>query len=442
MVHHPGSGIEALDSQPRCEEAESVLGELAAHRLGVRLHQRGARLITAGVTARVALGSLAIVAPGELAAGRHDPDDGLSVVYAALRAGIPVTVTIIDPAGRASHHSLAGFRRKFGEFLAAAAIDRRLLGLCLSADELPSAEFRSGLRRRLGDGPRFVMLHGATPACQPADTPVWRLLRREEAGKARFWPVFPAGVRSPCPLLPGESSSGILPGVGLSVPLGTAWLPIELNLCAFANRRGDVNANRLDSALDACIQHGDSLFDRLCWFDARQRADAARNRRIVVCISGVGELLRRQGGNPADFCSLQRMDNLLNNIRQQLKRCSQRLAEARGPVPALAEHSPRGRWRDEQHRKAWLQRWQSAVSNVQLRHRNLLAMSPYTMLPECQASPESADLLPLLSHADALFFAGPPSLRHWKASDFSSFYRRVEAQVELHNGASFVAAGV
>ena len=419
------------------DELESALHALATLGLRVRLHQCGARLMTAGVTARVALGSLA-------ASGlrtRVVPDHGLSVVYAALRAGIPVTVTIIDPAGAASDDSLLAFRHKFGEFLEAAAIDRRLLGLCLSAGELPSRELQSGIRRTLGDGPRFVMLHGTGDRKDGGDE-IWPLLRREEHGAPRFWPVFPAGVRSQCPLLCGESSSGILPGTGLAVPLGSAWLPIELDLCDFADQRGTINGNRLDRALDASIVHGDLLLDRLRWFDRQQRDDAARNRRLAICLGGIGRLLRRQGDSPGAFHSLKRLDGLVDAVRARLLHRSQQLAKTCGAVPALNEHSPGDAWRDEQQREAWLSRWQAAVSSVQLRHRNLLAMSPYTLLPERQASPESADLLPLLAHADALFFSGPPSLRHWKMSEFRGFYRRVAAQVERHNAASFVAAGV
>ena len=151
------------DGAAAARDALELESELAEHGLRLRLHQRGAQLLTAGVTARVALGSLAANAASRAAGGQPGkPDRGLSVVYAALRAGLPVTVTIIDPAGQASDASLEEFRRRFCGFLDAAAVDRDLLGLCLSASELPSAEFRSSIRPNLGDGPRYVMLHEKT----------------------------------------------------------------------------------------------------------------------------------------------------------------------------------------------------------------------------------------------------------------------------------------
>jgi hypothetical protein len=430
-------------------DALELARDLAAHGLRPRLHQRGAQFTTAGVTARVALGSLAATpaGPGRAVAARAGrPDSGLSVVYAALRAGIPVTVTIIDPAGQASDAGLAEFRRRFCDFLNAAAVDRDLLGLCLSASELPSAEFRSSIRPNLGDGPRYVMLHeqtGADRRDRSRDAAVWRLLRMEEQGTPRFWPVFPAGVRSQCPLLSSESSSGVLPGSGLAAPLGSAWLPIDLDICQFADAKGVIDVRRLDRALDACIDLGDCLLDHLSWFDDRQRQDAKSNRRLAVCPAGFGDLVVRRGENPADLDCLQRLDALLADIRAGLWQRSKRLAASRGPLPALADHSPRVAWRDDAHRRDWQHRWRNAVFHEQVRHRNLLAMSPYALLPRhLVASPEFADLLPLLGHADVLSFARPPSLAHWNDREFRSFHQRVGAHVERHNAASLVAAGV
>ena len=204
-----------------------------------------------------------------------------------------------------------------------------------------------------------------------------------------------------------------------------------------------IDVSRLDRALDACIDLGDCLLDHLSWFDDRQRQDAISNRRLAVCPAGFGDLVTRRGESPADLGCLQRLDALLADIRAGLWQRSKRLAESRGPLPALSDHSPRVAWRDDAHRRDWQHRWRNAVSHVQVRHRNLLAMSPYSLLPrQACPPPDFADLLPLLAHADVLSFARPPSLSHWKACEFRSFHQRIAAQVERHNAASLVAAGV
>lgn len=420
------------------EEVDDILSRFAALGLGASVRRIGAKYTTTGVTARVALDGL--FAPPE------GLDRGLSVVYAALRAGIPVTVTIVDPGARAASGGLAYFRAKFCDFLDAASVDRDLLGLCLSAAEIPSSTFRANIRPSLGDGPRYLMLQpGSGRECQSAAElgAVWRLLQQAETNGPRFWPVFPAGVRSRCPLLSGECSSVVLPEIGLVAPAASAWLPIDLDICRFADADGNVCHRRLDLALDACVHLGDRLIDRLSWFDDGQRCDARRNRRLAVFLTGLGDLVERRREQPSDLRCLRALDQLVAGIHEGLWHRSRRIAEIRGPLPALAEKQPGADWRDETHRRDWQARWFKALASVQVRHRNLLAMSPYSVLPRTgTATADYADLLPVLAHADAFGFAGPPSLAHWNISDFKSFHQRVQALVERRNAASFVAAGV
>ena len=414
----------------------NVVGELTALGLSVGVRKLGGLWTAAGVTARVSLDAL--VGPGDAL------DRSLSLVYSALRAGIAVTVTVADPSAEAASDRLAKFRQRFCEFLDAAAVDRQLLGLCLSAGELPSPEFRTDFRRRLGDGPRYVLLplgqfcHAAT-----VTNDVWRLLQYSESGGPRFWPVYPAGVRSHCPLLSAESGGSVIPDTGITAPSGSAWLPIGLDISRFADASGSIDESRLDRALDGCIEFGDWLIDRLSWFDVRQQHDAQANRRLAVTVTGLGELVHRRGEDPASFRCLRDLDQVVTAIHEGLWLRSQRLAERLGPLPSLLEKQPSAAWRDETHRQDWLMRWRNTLSKVQVRHRNLLVLSPYAMLPSaCPASPDYADLLPVLAHADAFSFAGPPSLAHWNTSDFKGFHQRIQALAERRNTASFVAAGV
>ena len=428
-----GPGVAAATVDP----VDSVRHELASVGLAASVRRTGRRYTAAGVTARLQLGRLL---------DASDPiDRGLSSVYVALLAGIPVTVTIVDPFGVAASDGLARFRRQFFAFLESATVDRSLLGLCLSAAEVPAPDFRARIRGRLGAGPRYVIVHGdaASPADETGNDAVWDLLRQSLDGPAPLWPAFPAGVRSHCPLLAGESSGSLLPDRGISVPSGTAWLPIELDVCRFTDAAGTIDHQALDRAVDACVDHGDRLIDHVTWFDDRQRRDAHLNRRLAVCVTGIGDLVERRRAAPGDLACLRDVDQLVAHIHEGLWHRSKRLAEARGAAPALGEHQANGIWRDETHRQDWVRRWRRALASVQVRNRNLLVLSPYSVLPRAvKAAPAYADLLPALQHADALSFAGPPPLTHWKLSEFKSFYLRVQALVERRNAASFVAAGV
>ena len=420
---------------------DDVLSTLAALGLDARVRRIGTRYAATGVTARVTMSGL--FGPGE------GLDRGFSLVYAALRAGIPVSVAIVDPGGKAAGDGLAYFRAKFCEFLDTAAVDRGLLGLCLSADEMPPPAFRTDIRPGLGDGPRYVVLPADSSLQRRSDTgpdAVWRLLRQTETNGPRFWPVFPAVVRSRCPLLSAERANAVLPETGIAAPLGSAWLPIHLDVCRFADAGGEIREARLERALDACIDLGDGLLDRLTWFDDRQRRDARMNRRLAVLLTGLGDLVERRGENPADLRCLQTLDRLVAGIHEGLWRRSRRLADRNGALPALAAGRSDELRRGEGHRRDhqdWRSRRRQAVTDVQVRHRNLLAMSPYSLLPRRgAASPDFGDLLPLLAHADAIAFADPPSLAHWNSCNFKSFYERMQTLVERRNAASFVAAGV
>ena len=418
----------------RDSAVKRLLDAMTRKGLRVDVLRCGARHTAAGVAARLSLESL-------VSDGRKHATD-FALISAALRVGLPVTVSIDDPKRQAASDAVAPFRDSFCTYLERADINRRLLGLSLAAGELPEPGFRSSLRPRLGEGPRYVMLPTERESSKD-DRPPWRLLQECESQGPRFWPALPSGVRSRCPLLPSESSEVLLPNLGIAAPSATAWLPIQLDLSRLSNGRGDLPAQPLTEALDACVALGDRLFDHLTWFDPRQRRDAVRNRRLAVCVSGFGDLLLRRGADPGDWQTLRQLDRLIASLQEGLWQRSKLLAKRRGAVPALLERQPRWAWCDEAHSRAWRRRWEAALSAEQVRHRNLLVLSPYSVLPRrCAAAIEFADLLPALGHADAFYFSGAPVLDHWHARDFRAFHQRVQALVARHNAASFVATGV
>ena len=414
----------------------SLLEALARKGLKADVLRCGAHYTASGVAARVCLKSLVV--------GSTKQASDFALISAALRAGLPVTVTVADPDRQAASAAVAPFRDSFCRYLERAAIDRRLLGLSLTAGELPAPEFRASLRPQLGEGPRYVMLPtGNAPGTDSRPPPLWRLLQECEARGPRFWPALPSGVRSRCPLLPSESSEVLLPNLGLAAPTATAWLPIHLDLGRFCGARGELASGALAEALDACVALGDRLFDHLTWFDPRQRRDAYRNRRLAICVSGFGDWLLRRGADPCDWHTLRQLDRLIGSLQEGLWLRSKRLAKRRGAIPALFDREPQWTWCDEAHSRAWRRRWKAALNAEQVRHRNLLVLSPYSILPrDGAAAIEFADLVPALAHADAFYFSGAPALDHWRGSDFRAFHQRVQALVARHNAASFVAAGV
>jgi hypothetical protein len=94
-------------------------------------------------------------------------------------------------------------------------------------------------------------------------------------------------------------------------------------------------------------------------------------------------------------------------------------------------------------RNDWHRRWRRALANSAVRHRNLLVLSPYSVLPAADHSViDLIDLLPALHHADAFSFANPRSDGCRNADEFATFHRRAFAVMQRRNAASLIAAGV
>jgi hypothetical protein len=90
----------------------------------------------------------------------------------------------------------------------------------------------------------------------------------------------------------------------------------------------------------------------------------------------------------------------------------------------------------------WQRRWREAVAKWAVRHRNLLVMSPYSVLPSGDHDVKDfIDLLPALHHADAFAFSDPVSHGCRDADEYAAFHRRAFAVMERRNAASLVAAG-
>jgi hypothetical protein len=320
------------------------------------------------------------------------------------------------------------------------------LGLCVAASDITLPAFQVISSAVLGYGHRYVELDnshmdaGAIDRCANSD---WAALFARGSGPAPLWPVYDAAVRTRCPLLNNESSNALLPGSGIAVPSGTAWLPMEFDIGHFADAAGVLQYDVLEQAIHSCVELGDELFSLLSWPDEQQQADARLNRRLAVMLTGIGDLVLRRKADPANLACLRELDRLVGFIHNALWEKSRSLAAVSGPLPALEKQHPAGRWQDEQHCQDWTARWQKAMSTAQVRHRNLLVMSPYSVLPRhAPVHRDFIDLLPLIAHADALSFANPPAFHNWSTADFTVFHRRAWAVTQRRDAASFVAARV
>ena len=77
-----------------------------------------------------------------------------------------------------------------------------------------------------------------------------------------------------------------------------------------------------------------------------------------------------------------------------------------------------------------------------MRHRNMLIISPYSVLPTTTCSAGYMDLLPVLAYADAWSFADVPEFLDWNLDQYKAFHRRAWAVIQVRKTDTPVAARV
>ncbi len=364
--------------------------------------------------------------------------------------GVPVTLSLKelgpDDGGIEDLETLCSAVRSF--FGADKALLSKI-GLCLHSHQIPLQAYLLISRTLLGSGPRYVILdslqmkHHKNSRVQEETEKNWSFLWRQRDLGNPLLPAYGAGVRTGCPLLGDEAAEAVIPLHGIQVPAGSAWLPIGLHLPHFADDKGHMDWPLLQSALESSIDLGDQLLDVLSWTTASQRSDALLNRRLAIVVSGVGDLVQLHGNDPGCLKCLQWIDGIMRRVRETLWDRSHVIAGQTGLLPALARSDPSGGLCDHSHRQNWQRRWHLALASSAVRHRNLLVMSPYSVLPE--GGDDTAgftDLLPILVHADAYAFASPPPHGGRNIGDFKRFHRRAWAVMQQRNASSLIAAGV
>jgi len=388
--------------------------------------------------------------PQELAQSDMATEHFLRHVAALIHDGVPITLSLRElGSGDSGIQVLEDFCSRLCSALGANKALMSGIGLSLHSHQIPLQAYFLISRTLLGCGPRYVILdslqmqHHDQVRVQEETDRNWSFLWRQRNSETSLIPAYGAGIRTGCPLLGDEAAEAVLPLHGTQVPAGSAWLPIGLHLSRFADDNGQICWPRLQTAVDGCIDLGDQLLDVLSWPTPRQRSDAWLNRRLCILLTGVGELVQKRGMDPADLKSLRWVDETILRVRKALWGRSHVIAGRSGLLPALVRSDPSGGLCDHSHRQDWQRRWRLALVNSAVRHRNLLVMSPYSVLPEeGDDQARFTDLLPVLAHADAYAFAGKPPLNDWNIKDFMRFHSRAWAVMQRRNARSLIAAGV
>lgn len=251
--------------------------------------------------------------------------------------------------------------------------------------------------------------------------------------------VVPTVVTSPCPLLVEENADAILSSTGMRVPQDSAWVPMRLDVSAFQTQRGEIRFGALEAALHDCVDRGDLLHDARAWPSRAMQYDSWLNRRLAVSICGWGELVQNRGADPAALQTLKDLEELAGFIDETMRARSRMLARERGYCPAVdlagASILAGG--------KEMKLRWQRAVDDAALRHRNLTTMSVWDIFPRRRpADTRYFDLLPILRCANCLSFRRSVDINHWTVDEFRRYYERLSAILQCNIDAGRIAKQV
>lgn len=431
---------------PPAVRAPSGLGQLVdslrAHRITPRLLHGGSTPGAGGVGLRLSVQqTLQSPMAGEHLARR---------LAMLLDEGVPLTLSLCDlGAEDEAVRALEDICGVIRQALAKEGLGTGQIGLSMQSHLVPLPAYILVSTAILGAGPRYVLLdslqmrHHDNDVVQAEADSTWSVLWCHRNTRPTVVPAYAASVTTRCPLLGDEAATCILPEGGLQVPAETAWLPLSIDLADFTDGRGRLRWDALGLALERAVDIGDRIYDHLQWPLPQQRNDAWQNRRLAITIAGIGDLVVERGADPADLRCLQWIDRIVDRVHALLWNRSRALAQRTEPLPALMCEAPAVRWDCDIKRSDWDLRWRRAVASSAVRHRNMLVMSPYSVLPRRSAAgADYVDLLPVLHHADAFSFACPQAEMFRTRQEFVHFHRRAWAVMQRRNAAALVAAGV
>ena len=243
-----------------------------------------------------------------------------------------------------------------------------------------------------------------------------------------------AGRKQPLTDLMGsERPDTIMPLSLFEAPADTAWLGMQFDLSAIPAEQIERGTGHLKKLVRVGVRLADNLIDAVTWPSDQLRRDALANRRLAAHVTGIGDLVLRYGLDPASFSTLRLLQRWLTLFKRQLLRESLRLAQERGPYPALnAEQlvcTLAPRYGDVRARRI--------ISRRSPRHRQLLALSPYCVLPRrANAIPARKwlNLLPLVRVADNLTMHGSQVRSLLDRADYEALLRSTWALLRASRG--------
>ncbi len=360
---------------------------------------------------------------------------GADRIQCELRARLaepdPLTIRILGLDGPEPPQAFGRVCECIARAIAASGAEPASITLAVDAHDILPAEAWSLRLDSLGRGPLYFI---GTEARLESDDVLRRLwaLRAERMIGAAFWPL----VSSPTPLLDNEVAADLVPAPALQAPAGTAWVWVRVDVSSCIEDGAPRNA-RLDTALQHALAAADAAHARCRWPTAAARHDAWLNRRVAVELVGIGEWVSGCGLSPRKLSTLAAVDALLARASRTLTKLSRRMT-AGNTLPAIEARDPCRRLADDPACDAWRERWRFAVERAGLAHRNLMAVSPWSLFDRT-ADVHAFNLIPALRHADACTFRRRVSVDHWSVDAYREFHRRAWAVMRQNARPSLVA---
>ena len=440
LTHKP-----ARSAGARCEAPDdSDQIRLLRRRPGVRILQEAGSSCARGAGVALALSTKHLL---EQTTDVQNLEELLSRL-AAERSAVTITLTGL----RHTPDPVQGLHRACEQLqgtVQRAGFDPSLLGLALHSHQAPSQAYWFLTHSILGNGPRYLYLDPLqmrrhdNQRIQEVNDRNWRLLWQHRKLPNGLVPVYGGVVRSACRLLSDEVALSIHPQNGAVVPPLSAWVAIELDISVYASEDGQLDYDALLTSVEDIVNAAEFIHDHSSWSCRQQRADAYLHRRIAISLAGLGKLVLDSRRDPRALASLVWLGGIVNLVREELQKISARLAQTVGPAPAINGIDPSGMLRSGSARERWAKQWNSAVRTCSLRHRNLLMISPLSVLPDsgsCNAA--FTDLLPVIRYADAWCFSATAAMSDWSLDEYQKFHRRAWAIIHDYRKGCVVAAGV
>lgn len=229
-------------------------------------------------------------------------------------------------------------------------------------------------------------------------------------------------TRPACALAGGERPDAVLPSSLFEVRAESAWLAVAIRLDALPGASPAESLCEMRRLLRACLRLADNLVEEVEWPTPELAQDALVNRRLAVHLTGIGGVIDRWRLDPAAFATVSTAMRWIGLVRRLMVRESNVLARERGPFPGLELRDLEATL----SRSFGGERARRLLRQAGLRHRHLLVLSPYAVLPECAPHRPLGDylhLLPVLRFADTVGMRGDAAARSLPAATFRRLLR-------------------